>query len=135
SYVRIIILDRQEVITIPSKQIPTSIGWIDPKNDFAFYWLFGRKETRSILMNFLNALLKQKINSLDDITLSDIRLNPEKLRQKAARLDVKLTVPGQQINLEMQNRNQYNIQKRALFYWAKMYSDQPVGADYKKLPK
>ena len=68
-------------------------------------------------------------------------MNPELNREfkddKKSILDVRaVTIEGMQINIEIQLSNQYDIEKRSLYYWAKMYSRQMrEGMAYKELAK
>ena len=57
--------------------------------------------------------------------LLDRELDPKYLLDRAARLDVLArTATGALINVEVQINNQYNIDKRTLFYWAGLYYGQ-----------
>ena len=52
-------------------------------------------------------------------------LNKEYHDDKKSILDVRaVTIEGMQINIEIQLSNQYDIEKRSLYYWAEMYSRQ-----------
>ena len=112
--------------------------YIDPKNDFAFHWMFGRIENKDILLNFLNAVFKLSPDKiLTDITLIDTNLVKKAVQEKGSRLDVRAeTKTGEQINIEIQLVNEYNIEKRTLFYWSRMYASQlNAGQNYSKLKK
>ncbi len=111
---------------------------IDPKNDFAFHWVFGRVENKDILLSFLNAVFKlPPSEKLTDIILIDTNLTKEVLQEKASRLDVRAeTKTGEQINIEIQLINEHNTEKRTLFYWSRMYTSQlKAGQNYSKLKK
>ena len=41
---------------------------LDPKNDFAFYWLFGRKEETRFVKDFLSALFDEEITEIEQLT-------------------------------------------------------------------
>jgi predicted transposase/invertase (TIGR01784 family) len=74
---------------------------------------------------------------LADIELIDREIDPEFLNDKYARLDILgRTAAGTLINIEVQIVNQYNIEKRTLFYWAKLYQGQlQSGQDHAVLKK
>ncbi len=111
---------------------------IDPRNDFAFHWVFGRPERKNILLSFLNAVFKLPPEKrLTDITLVDTNLTKEVLQEKDSRLDVRAkTMTGEQINIEIQLINEHNIEKRTLFYWSRMYTSQSkAGRNYRELKK
>ncbi|NMA64597.1 MAG: PD-(D/E)XK nuclease family transposase, partial [Syntrophomonadaceae bacterium] len=112
--------------------------YIDPKNDFAFQYVFGRQENKDILISFLNAVLKLPPGEkLTDITIMETKLDKELLHEKSARLDIRaITAAKEQINIEVQLTNQYNMEKRTLFYWSRMYTGQlQSGHDYRELRK
>ena len=95
-------------------------------NDYAFKRIFGSEEGKEALLGFLNAVLKlpsgQELNYLE---LMDREIDPEYLLDRGARLDVLArTETGILINIEVQVANQYNIDKRSLYYWATLYHGQ-----------
>lgn len=112
---------------------------LDPKNDVVFQKIFGSPENEDILISFLNALLeeteKEKIKHIEyvDTKLSDI----EAVDDKIGILDVRvITEKGIHINVEIQLINRYNMVKRTLFYWSRLYSSQiKKGENYKNLNK
>ena len=105
-------------------------------NDYFFKWLFGREERKDILLSFLNAVLSlEEQAELIDITVAERELDPEGLHDKQARLDiVGKASDGSLINIEVQIANQYDMDKRTLFYWARLYQGQlQQGQSYKNL--
>jgi len=58
------------------------------------------------------------------------------LEGKSCTLDVRAVLSdGTKVNIEVQLRNKYNMDRRSLFYWSKLYSeDMKGGKDYKELP-
>lgn len=96
---------------------------IDLKIDYAFKLLFGKQGNEPILIAFLNAVLKLPPES--QIT-SVILLNPELNKEdKNSVLDIRaVTAEGIQINVEIQLTNRHDMEKRSLYYWAKMYTLQ-----------
>lgn len=112
---------------------------LDPKNDVVFQKIFGSPENEDILISFLNALLeeteKAEIKHIEytDTKLSDI----ESVDDKIGILDVRVvTETGIHINVEIQLINRYNMIKRTLFYWSRLYSNQiKKGENYKALNK
>lgn len=95
-------------------------------NDYVFKRIFGSEGNKDILLNFLNAVLKSQPGyELTDIELLDREIDPDFLGDKYARLDILgRTASGALINVEVQIVNQYNIEKRTLYYWAKLYQNQ-----------
>ena len=42
---------------------------LDPKNDFVFYQLFGRKEETRFIKDFLSALFNEEITEIEHLPL------------------------------------------------------------------
>lgn len=111
---------------------------ISPKNDFAFSFVFGRDENNDLLLSLLNAILGKTTNEpITALAILNPELLPSMIGQKSGRLDIRaLTSDGRHVNVEMQLVNQYNMEKRTLFYWGQMMQTQlPEGKDYGVLPK
>ncbi|ACL22706.1 Rpn family recombination-promoting nuclease/putative transposase [Desulfitobacterium hafniense] len=107
-------------------------------NDYLFKYIFGRQENKDILLSFLNAVLSPAgEDELTDITLSDRELDPEHLKDKMSRLDILgVANDGSLINIEVQIASEKNIDKRTLYYWAKIYQSQlQSGMLYKDLAR
>jgi len=102
---------------------------IDRTNDYAFKRIFGSKDTKDILLSFLNAtLMPGPGEELTDLTLTDRELDPEHLKNRALRLDVLArTTSGEIIDLEVQVVNEHNIDRRTLYHWARLYYGQILG--------
>ena len=74
---------------------------------------------------------------LVDITLATRELDPDGLGSKLARLDILgKASDGSIINIEVQIANQYDMDKRTMFYWARLYQGQlQKGQSYKSLSR
>jgi len=105
---------------------------INPKVDFAFKKLFGSEENKDILMAFINSVLEEsdqsEPRSFEPITYLTIK-NPYNLasyqKGKMTILDIKAQDDkGVWYDIEMQIAEQGFYDKRAFYYWAKMYTDQ-----------
>jgi predicted transposase/invertase (TIGR01784 family) len=108
------------------------------KNDFIFQKIFGESENKEILISFLNAVLElEDVQKLDDIEILDTKLKKDTPGDKQGILDIRAkTFQGEQINIEVQLINQYNMDKRTLFYWSKIFTEQlKEGQSYNKLRK
>lgn len=119
---------------------PSHFRWLLPKNDFVFKLLFGskNKHSKELLTHFLNDFFQvPEGQSLSNIYLQNPHFKKQHLSDKASILDIKAQIPGTGvINIEMQLENQYNMDKRSLFYCAKMIAEQlDEGDNYKKLRK
>ena len=106
-------------------------GLLDPKMDFVFKNIFGSEKHPNILISFLNATLKPK-DLITEVEIKNTDLNKGYIEDKFSRLDVKATTSNNEIiNIEIQLKNEYNMIKRSLYYWSKLYSEQlNEGEDY-----
>jgi predicted transposase/invertase (TIGR01784 family) len=97
------------------------------KNDFIFQKIFGQNEHREILIGFLNAVLQlEATEQLTEIEiLENTKLRKDTIDDKLGILDIRAkTAAGEQINIEIQLINQYNMDQRTLFYWSKLFTEQ-----------
>ena len=91
------------------------------KNDIIFKAFFARKGNEEFLKDFLESLLKLDIA---DIQIED-EVSLEKLREteKGGRLDLQAILNnGTIVNIELQIRNEYNIEERTTYYSSKVIS-------------
>jgi predicted transposase/invertase (TIGR01784 family) len=106
-------------------------------NDFAFQKAFGEKGDEPQLLAFLNATLertgKGNLESVEILENKD--LPADIVGGKSGKLDVLGRIAdGSKVNVEVQNKNQFNIEKRDLFYWSRQYVwDFRSGTDYSEL--
>ncbi|MDN5327165.1 MAG: hypothetical protein PWP41_1861 [Moorella sp. (in: firmicutes)] len=102
------------------------IRGINRTNDYAFKRIFGSEEGKEALLGFLNAVLKLPPGQeLAHVELLDREIDPQYLLDRGARLDVLArTEEGTLLNIEVQVANQYNIDKRTMYYWAILYQGQ-----------
>lgn len=107
---------------------------LKPLNDVVFRKVFGEEVDKKLLIGFLNAILSSEVK---DIVLQDDKLQRDSFDDKLGILDIKATMgTGEKVNIEVQQLNQYNMTKRTLFYWAKLYVEKfKVKADYNQLTK
>ena len=111
-------------------------GLLDPKMDFVFKNIFGSEKNPEILISFLNATLKPK-DLITAVEMKNTDINKDYIEDKFSRLDVKATTSNNEvINIEIQLKNEYNMIKRSLYYWSKLYSEQlNEGEDYSILKR
>ena len=109
---------------------------ISPRVDLAFKKIFGVEENKDLLISLINAIVGQD-DQVEDITLLN-PYNPKNFRQdKLSILDIKAKgIDGKRFNIEIQISDEADYDKRALYYWAKLYTEQlKVAEDYSKLSK
>lgn len=109
---------------------------LSPKVDFVFKRIFGNEKHPDILISFLNAAMKPK-DLIESVQIRNSDIEKEHIEDKYSRLDIKaITNKGEYINIEIQVKNEYNMIKRSLYYWSKMFENQIVeGDNYNKLAK
>ena len=109
---------------------------IDPRVDIAFKKIFGVEENKDLLMSLINSIVAIE-DQVTEVTL----LNPYNLQSfksdKLSVLDIKATGHnGKRFNIEIQITDEADYDKRALYYWAKLYSEQlMIGENYATLSK
>lgn len=111
---------------------------LDPKIDFVFKRIFGSEENKDVLCAFLNEVLKTtEPEPITDLTIVNPFLDKNMLNDKQSVLDIRaVTEDGKQVNIEIQLANQYDMNKRTLYYWAKLYTEQlQEGQRYHELKK
>ncbi|WP_195238897.1 Rpn family recombination-promoting nuclease/putative transposase [Romboutsia sp. 1001285H_161024_C4] len=109
---------------------------LSPKVDFVFKRIFGNEKHPDILISFLNAVMKPT-DLIESVEIRNSDIEKEHIEDKYSRLDIKaITNKGEHINIEIQVKNEYNMIKRSLYYWSKMFENQIVeGDNYNKLAK
>ena len=104
-------------------------------NDYIFKRIFGYKESREVTKILLRDVLANDINTieLNNQTITEKEL----MDDKVGIMDIKAVINGNiECDIELQVVNQHNIEKRILFYWAKMYTQTiKEGNEYSDLKK
>ena len=115
---------------------------LNPLDNFLFYKVFGEKGSEVQLIGLLNAVLGNAgaLSGKEPIKSVDIQENKSFLKDfengKSCVLDVLAVLhDGTRVNIEVQIRNEHNMDRRSLFYWSKVYTiSLNEGLDYKELP-
>lgn len=109
---------------------------INPRVDFAFKKLFGSEENKDLLISLINAIVSEQDQVADLILKNPYNLT-EYRQGKLSILDIKAqSVFGHWYNVEMQISEDYHFDKRAIYYWAKLVTEQlEEGMMYKELQK
>ena len=109
---------------------------ISPRVDIAFKKIFGVEENKDLLISLINSIVGQD-DQVSGVTLLN-PYNPKNFKQdKLSILDIKAEgVDGKRFNIEIQISDEADYDKRALYYWAKLYTEQlKVAEDYSTLAK
>ena len=102
--------------------IKESIERLPLTSDYVFKRIFGQEENKSALIDFLEGILKIKIENLQ---INNPEIPKDFYDSKYGVLDLKVTLDNKIIvNVEMQVQNQYNIEQRSTFYMASTYTQQ-----------
>ncbi len=109
---------------------------ISPRVDIAFKKIFGVEENKDLLISLINSIVSQK-DQVSEVTLLN-PYNPKNFKEdKLSILDIKAKGPdGTRFNIEIQISDEADYDKRALYYWGKLYTEQlQTAEDYSVLSK
>lgn len=109
---------------------------INPRIDVAFKKIFGVEENKDLLISLINSIVSSE-DQVTDVTLLN-PYNPQNFRNdKLSILDIKaLGADGKRFNIEIQITDEADYDKRALYYWAKLYTEQlQASQEYSSLSK
>lgn len=104
--------------------------------DIAFKKIFGVEENKDLLISLINSIVSHQ-DKVKDLELLN-PYNPKNFKKdKLSILDIKAqNQDGKFFNIEMQLTDEADYDKRALYYWARLYSGQiGEGKNYSKLNK
>ena len=107
-----------------------------PKDDRIFRIIFGDRKHPKYLIHLLNTLLQPK-SLIKSVQMLHGDLNSSYADDKLGRLDILAeTESGEIVNIEMQTSDEHDFDKRSMFYWSKVYTDQAKkGEEYCDLHK
>lgn len=110
---------------------------INPRVDFAFKKLFGSEENKDLLISLINAIVSES-DRVTDIELKNPYNLAEYKAGKMSILDIKALDRNRKhwYNIEMQISEDLNFDKRAIYYWAKLVTEQlSEGRMFRELKK
>lgn len=87
------------------------------KTDTLFKMLFVKYP--ELLKELVANLLGIPSGSIGQFTIKNPEMPPENLGDKFCRLDINMTVNGQQVDLEVQVSNEGDYPERVMYYWAR----------------
>lgn len=104
-------------------------GAIDPFLDWSFKYLFGREESKDLLIGFLNVLLMPE-NLITDITYLNNERLPERPDLRECVFDVICKDSrGNRFLVEMQHVERKNIRERLLYYACRLINEMGQRGD------
>jgi predicted transposase/invertase (TIGR01784 family) len=110
----------------------------NPLDDYFFYKVMGEKGDEVQLLGFLNAVLgRTGDNRFTSVKILENKtFTPETVGDKSVTFDIRAVLQDKtRVNVEVQLRNQHNMDKRSLFYWSKEFvKSLKSGEDYQSLP-
>jgi predicted transposase/invertase (TIGR01784 family) len=107
-------------------------------NDYLFYKIMGEKGDEVQLLGFLNAVLgrtgEDRFTSVE--ILENKTFTPETIGKKSTTFDVRAVLQGgARVNVEVQIRNEHNMDRRSLYHWGREFVKSINAGDvYRKLP-
>jgi predicted transposase/invertase (TIGR01784 family) len=110
---------------------------LNPRVDIVFKKLFGVEENKDLLISLINSIVSKE-DEVEDIELLT-PYNPRSFKSdKLSILDIKAKrrKDGVRYSIEIQVNDEADYDKRALYYWGKLYTEQlEKGYQYDKLNK
>lgn len=109
---------------------------ISPRVDIAFKKIFGVEENTDLLISLINSIVGEE-DQVEEVKLLNPYNHQNFRRDKLSILDIKAkSTKGQRFNIEIQISDEADYDKRALYYWAKLYTEQlQATGDYSQLAK
>jgi predicted transposase/invertase (TIGR01784 family) len=109
---------------------------ISPRVDIAFKKIFGVEENKDLLISLINSIVGPQ-DQVTDILLLNPYNSQNFLNDKLSVLDIKAKgIDGKRFNIEIQISDEGDYDKRALYYWAKLYGEQlQASGEYQSLCK
>ena len=97
---------------------------ISPRVDIAFKKIFGVEENKDLLISLINSIVGTS-DQVSDVTLLNPYNSKSFKKDKLSILDIKAKgASGKRFNIEIQISDEADYDKRALYYWAKLYTEQ-----------
>ena len=96
---------------------------LSPRIDLVFKKLFGVEENKDLLISLINSIVSGEDQVVDVTILNPY--NAQNFKQdKLSILDIKAQgIDGKRFNIEIQISDEADYDKRALYYWAKLYTE------------
>jgi len=114
--------------------VPLVSELLRPTLDVVFKLLFSDKRNENLLRSLVSTLLDPAV-PIADVEVLNPETTKESVQAKGAVLDVRVRLANRcQLNIEMQSSAQRDLDKRALFYWARLYTGSlERGQEYDEL--
>lgn len=97
---------------------------INPRVDITFKKIFGVEGNKDLLIALINAIVSKE-DQVAEVNLLNAYNSQNFKSEKLSILDIKAKgVDGKRFNIEIQISDEADYDKRALYYWAKLYTEQ-----------
>jgi len=108
---------------------------LSPKLDVVFHMIFGEQKNERITRKLIEDVIQEKVETIE-LNQTPYLLG-DQVNDKVGIIDIRAKINDQDlVNIEMQIMNNKDIEKRVLYYWAKLYSRQlKRGEKYTKLER
>ena len=108
-----------------------------PTNDVVFKAIFAKEDNKDLLCSLLNSFLDLQTEGPEDIEIVAPEVNRKYYDDKLIQLDLKVkTAKGEHINVEIQVRDEHNMEQRSMYYVSTLFTDQLTdGMDYSELQR
>ena len=123
-------MNKRALRRIPLEQL------MDLKIDFSFKQIFGKEKNKEITIVLLNAILQKTGHQpIVDVSFENIEIGDETEEDKQSKLAILVTTQDQKmLNIEIQFNNRYDMKKRTVYYWSRLFSQRlNSGEAYKSL--
>ena len=109
---------------------------MNPRIDIVFKKLFGVDKNKDLLISLINSIVTEK-DQVAQVTICNPYTSKNFKKDKQSVLDIRaISSAGVHYNIEIQVADEKDYDKRALFYWGKLYTEQLQETDpYAKLNK
>jgi predicted transposase/invertase (TIGR01784 family) len=102
---------------------------VKPKIDVAFKKIFS--DNKEILKILLSHALKTNFNKIEILSPE---ITPHEADEKFCRLDVRATVDGKEIDIEIQLGEREDYRARTVYYWSLLFGSLKKGKQYNEIP-
>jgi predicted transposase/invertase (TIGR01784 family) len=125
----------KELYLKPRKFKPFDKNEYSIRRDEVFKIVFGSNERTKYLKKFLESVLHRKITNI--VIQNEVSLDKIYADNKQMKLDILAEIDGnEKINVELQNKNEYNIVERGQAYSSGIiYGSLKAGENYLNIPK
>ena len=103
-------------------------------NDLLCKMMFVKYQ--DLLKRLVAQIISVRLESIGEFVITNPEIPPDFIGEKFCRLDIKMTIDGERIALEVQVIDEGDYPERSLYYWTREYSSAlGEGKKYRDLPR